>query len=175
MIWKSLGFQLAAVVAGMALVVFLAPLPGVHESAQSPAVQAGSAMQPEQRPDSELSNTQETLQTPAGDSGVAGQSEATAGPVWSGGPEHDAEENAAHHWQKHRSEFREMHSESDYTNAAHDFIDHPPPGAQIKHDSRGNTLIYDPESNTFAVQAPDGAPRTMFRPHNGRAYWERQQ
>jgi pyocin large subunit-like protein len=45
-------------------------------------------------------------------------------------------------------------SKRDYTNAAHDFVNHPPPGAQTKHDSRGDTLICDPESNTFAVQAP---------------------
>lgn len=174
MIWKTLGFQLAAVVAVVALVVFLAPLPRGEEPAQSPAAQAGSAMQPERSLARDRSSTQETVQTPAGGSGIAGQPEAAAGPLWSGGPEHDAEENAAHHWQKHRNEFREMHSESDYTNAAHDFVNHPPAGAQIKHDSRGDTLIYDPESNTFAVQAPDGAPRTMFRPHNGHAYWDRQ-
>jgi len=95
-------------------------------------------------------------------------------PLWSSGPEHDAQENATHHWQKHGSEFRELHSERDYTNAAHDFVNHPPPGAETKHDSRGNTLIYDPDSNTFAVKARNGAPRTMFRPHNGRAYWDRQ-
>lgn len=87
---------------------------------------------------------------------------------------HDARENAEHHWQKHGSEFSELHSARDYVDKAHDFVNHPPPGAEIKHDSRGNTLIYDRQSNTFAVQAPDGAPRTMFRPDSGSRYWDRQ-
>ena|SRR2546423_1221391 len=99
----------------------------------------------------------------------------SAGPLWSPGPDGDPQQNAAHHWQKHGGEFPEMHSEAEYIAAAHRFVSHPPPGALTKEDSRGDTLIYDPQSNTFAVKDPDGAPRTMFRPHNGRAYWDRQQ
>jgi pyocin large subunit-like protein len=142
MIWKTLGFQLAAVIAVVAIVAFAVPWPGPAERPPGPA---GSSLQQE------------------------------AGPLWSPGPEGDPQQNAAHHWQKHGGEFPELHSEADYIAAAHRFVSHPPPGALTKEDSRGDTLIYDPQTNTFAVRAPDGAPRTMFRPDSGRAYWERQQ
>ena len=43
-----------------------------------------------------------------------------------------------------------------------------------KTNDRGDTLFYDPATNTFAVRDSDGEPRTFFRPDNGRAYWDRQ-
>jgi hypothetical protein len=179
MIWKSLGFQAAAIAAVVAVIAFVAPLPG--ERAKSPPNAGATAVHdtgavsvPETAPRA----VQDNSAAPVEDTSRTGDESApqgdAAGPLWSPGADHDARENAAHHWQKHGSEFSELHSERDYTNAAHDFVNHPPPGAETKRDSRGDTLIYDPESNTFAVQAPDGAPRTMFRPHNGRAYWDRQ-
>jgi filamentous hemagglutinin len=91
------------------------------------------------------------------------------GPVWSGGTR-----NAQGHWQKHGSEFPQFNSEQDYVDGAHAFVSHPPAGTQIKHRGNGDTLYFDPGSGTFAVQAPNGAPRTMFKPGDGEAYWERQ-
>ncbi|MBV9512274.1 MAG: hypothetical protein JO303_18545, partial [Caulobacteraceae bacterium] len=35
--------------------------------------------------------------------------------------------------------------------------------------------LYDPAQNIFAVVTKDGAPRTMFKPEQGQAYWARQQ
>jgi hypothetical protein len=180
MIWNNLGFQAAAIAALVAAIAFVVPLPG--ERANSPpdssktSAQNASAVsaQDSRRHAVQNTNTGSVSDTrPASDAGFSPPQNAIP-PQWSAGPEHDAEQNAAHHWQKHGSEFRELHSEQDYTNAAHDFVNHPPPGAETKHDSRGNTLIYDPQSDTFAVKAPNGAPRTMFRPRNGRAYWDRQ-
>jgi pyocin large subunit-like protein len=142
--WKTVGFQAAAVAAVVAIVVLLGRVGG-NDSVPQPASQSVSSVQE------------------------------STGPLWSPGPDHDAGENAAHHWQKHGGEFPELHSEADYIAAAHRFVSRPPPGALTKVDSRGDTLIYDPQTNTFAVRAPDGAPRTMFRPDSGRAYWERQQ
>jgi pyocin large subunit-like protein len=179
MIWKNLGFQASVVAAVVALIAFVAPLPG--ERAKSPPnatvtpVHDTSAVSVQStRPPAVEDNSAGPVENTTPTSNEWSSHADAAGPLWSPGPEHDARENAAHHWQKHGGEFSELHSERDYTNAAHDFVNHPPPGAQTKQDSRGNTLIYDPESNTFAVKAPDGAPRTMFRPHNGRAYWDRQ-
>jgi pyocin large subunit-like protein len=179
MIWKSLGFQAALVAAVVAVVAFLAPLPG--ERAKSPpnagatsVYDTGAAFVPEIRPRAVQDNSAAPVADTNRKSDASPPHEDAAGPLWSPGAEHDAGENAEHHWQKHGSEFSELHSERDYTNAAHAFVNHPPPGAEIKHNSRGDTLIYDPQSNTFAVESRDGAPRTMFRPHNGRAYWERQ-
>ena len=147
MIWKTLGFQAAAIAAVVAAIVLFGPS-GPKDTAPGPAAQTVSA----------------------GDA-----QRDSAGPLWSPGPEHDARANAAHHWQKHGGEFPELHSEAEYIAAAHRLVGDPPAGALTKEDSRGDTLIYDPSTNTFAVRAPDGAPRTMFRPDNGRAYWKRQQ
>jgi pyocin large subunit-like protein len=92
---------------------------------------------------------------------------------WSHG--HDgADANADAHWRKHGNEFSEDHSAQEYEDEASDFIQHPPPGAEIKHRANGDTLIYDRDSNTFAVENRDGETRTMFKPDRGEAYWDRQ-
>jgi filamentous hemagglutinin len=90
-------------------------------------------------------------------------------PIWVGG-----EENARHHWEKHGSEFPEFSSEEDYVRGVHAFLLHPPAGTLVKHRDNGDTLYFDPASDTFAVRAGNGAPRTFFRPGSGMAYWERQ-
>ena len=90
-------------------------------------------------------------------------------PVWSGG-----EDNARHHWEKHGAQFPQFGNEQAYVAGAHAFMAHPPAGTLIKHRDNGDTLYFDPASGTFAVQAEDGAPRTMFKPGDGMAYWERQ-
>ncbi len=170
MIWKTLGFQATAIAAVVAAIVFLVPLSG--QQASNPGTTATSVREPGSTALPSASSAPVEDTQPDGGAGTTPYGNIQ--PEWSPGPEHDAHENAEHHWQKHGSEFSELHSERDYTNAAHDFVNHPPPGAEIKHDGRGNTLIYDPDSNTFAVQAPNGAPRTMFRPRSGRTYWDRQ-
>jgi hypothetical protein len=90
-------------------------------------------------------------------------------PVWSGG-----EDNAQHHWEKHGAQFPQFGGEQAYVAGAHAFMAHPPAGTLTKHRANGDTLYFDPASGTFAVQAEDGAPRTMFKPDDGMAYWERQ-
>jgi pyocin large subunit-like protein len=97
----------------------------------------------------------------------------TGSVVWSKG--HDgAAQNAEHHWLKHGGEFPEFHSAGEYEAGALAFIRTPPRGTLTKHRSNGDTLFYDPDSNTFAVADRRGEPRTFFRPDSGRAYWERQ-
>lgn len=95
-------------------------------------------------------------------------------PLWSSTPQMSAEENAEHHWRKHGAEFPELKSAADYEAAAHAFVSHPPPGTLTKQERGGDTLFYNPASNTFAVRRRDGAPRTMFKPDNGMSYWNRQ-
>lgn len=95
-------------------------------------------------------------------------------PLWTSTPDMSAAENAEHHWRKHGSEFPELHDASQYEAAAHKFVSAPPPGTLVKHHRNGDTLFYDPASNTFAVSRRDGAPRTMFKPDNGMRYWDRQ-
>ena len=49
-----------------------------------------------------------------------------------------------------------------------------PPGAESVNRKYGDRLIYDAKSNVFAVMTKDGAPRTMFKPRDGAAYWAQQ-
>ncbi|HWA29970.1 MAG TPA: hypothetical protein VG867_02675 [Rhizomicrobium sp.] len=101
---------------------------------------------------------------------AASQSE---GVVWSHGCDGSVQ-NAEQHWEKHGNEFPEFGSAEEYEQGALAFVTHPPPGTLTKTDDRGDTLYYDPATNTFAVKDARGEPRTFFRPRNGRAYWDRQ-
>ena len=99
--------------------------------------------------------------------------EPAAHAIWSHG--HDgASANAEEHWQKHGRDFPEIHSAQDYERAAQSFVAAPPSGTLTKRRPNGDTLFYDPATNTFAIADRDGEPRTFFRPNSGRAYWERQ-
>jgi hypothetical protein len=93
-------------------------------------------------------------------------------PVWSATKKLTAEQNAAIHAEKHAAEFPEL-DEGEYVGAAQDFVSNPPADCLTK--ARGDdTLIYQPSTNTFGVRAPDGSPRTMFRPDDGINYWNKQ-
>lgn len=61
-----------------------------------------------------------------------------------------------------------------YLAAAAAFTASPPADAEIVRRGNGDILIYQASTNTFAVVAPDGVVRTMFKPRGGHAYWERQ-
>jgi filamentous hemagglutinin len=97
----------------------------------------------------------------------------SASVVWSHG-RGGARANAEEHWEKHGSEFREFHSAREYEEGALQFVRHPPSGTLTKSRENGDTLFYDPATNTFAVADAEGEPRTFFRPDSGRSYWDRQ-
>ena len=97
----------------------------------------------------------------------------TADVVWSHG-HNGGSQNAEEHWEKHGREFPEFHSAADYEQGALRFVTNPPPGTLTKSRENGDTLYYDPATNTFAVKDRSGEPRTFFRPNSGRAYWDRQ-
>lgn len=101
-------------------------------------------------------------------------SRADNAPLWTSTRTLTAKQNAEAHWQKHRREFPEYRSAEEYIEGAHQFLRGPPKGTQFKERENGDRLLYHPASNTFAVQARSGAPRTMFRPNNGQRYWSRQ-
>jgi hypothetical protein len=65
-------------------------------------------------------------------------------------------------------------SEDDFLTKVHAFIDSPPKGAEVMTRSNGDRLIYDPKANLFAVADKAGAPRTLFQPRDGAAYWQQQ-
>ncbi len=94
-------------------------------------------------------------------------------PLWSANRKYSAEENAAYHFKRDGADFGARTTE-DYVAKAHAFVSHPPKGVLTLTRSNGDQLFYDPKDNTFAVATKDGAPRTMFKPDDGLAYWARQ-
>jgi len=94
-------------------------------------------------------------------------------PMWAANRRHTAEENAQYQFTKNGADFG-ARSESDYVEKAHAFVDRPPAGVQSLDRRNGDKLLYDPKANIFAVVSRDGAPRTMFKPRTGAAYWAEQ-
>jgi len=94
--------------------------------------------------------------------------------IWTETKKTDPVSNAYGHWDKHKKEFPEFQNSKQYVDATHNFISNPPKGTLIKPRPNGDTMYYNPSTNTFAVKNADGTPKTMFRPENGMEYWERQ-
>lgn len=94
-------------------------------------------------------------------------------PLWSANSRHTAQENAARHFERNGEAFGAA-TVDEFVAKAHAFVASPPKGALTLTRPNGDRLIYDPEGNVFAVATRQGAPRTMFRPDDGMAYWERQ-
>lgn len=94
-------------------------------------------------------------------------------PMWSSNAKYSARENAAYHFERDGAEFGAATLDA-FVRKAHAFVNEPPKGALTLTRDNGDRLIYDPAANVFAVATKDGAPRTMFKPDDGMAYWERQ-
>jgi len=87
-------------------------------------------------------------------------------PIWSATKTKSAVENAIDHFLKHRLEFPELQNSLQYVAAARRFVDSPPAGTLVKlRPTTGELVLYEPATNTFAVRATNGAPKTMFRPN----------
>ena len=93
--------------------------------------------------------------------------------LWSSNRKYSAAENADYHFKRDGRDFGARNA-ADYARMAHAFIDHPPHGTLTLRRANGDRLFYDPAGNTFVVADRKGAPRTMFKPRDGMAYWEQQ-
>ena len=94
-------------------------------------------------------------------------------PMRSASRKFSAEENAERAFERNGETFA-TRSIDQFIKRAHAFVDHPPAGTQTLTRANGDTLFYDPKSNVFAVADKAGAPRTMFKPDDGAAYWQKQ-
>jgi len=65
-------------------------------------------------------------------------------------------------------------SAEDYMAKVQAFAANPPRDADMAERPNGDRLYYQASTNTFAVVSRDGVPRTMFKPDDGPAYWEKQ-
>ena len=98
----------------------------------------------------------------------------TGAPVWAANRDLSAEEAAQKQFARNGETFG-ADTVEEYIDQAHAFIAKPPAGVERATRSRnGDKLFYDPKSNTFLVATKDGAPRTMFKPDDGAAYWANQ-
>lgn len=94
-------------------------------------------------------------------------------PMWSSSRKGTAQENAAKSFERNGEDFGADNLDA-FVKKTHAFVDHPPSGTQTIKRSNGDTLFYDPKGNVFAVANREGAPRTMFKPDEGQAYWDEQ-
>jgi pyocin large subunit-like protein len=94
-------------------------------------------------------------------------------PMWSASRRGSAEENAQRSFERNGEAFGAKDLD-DFVKKAHAFIEDPPAGTERLTRANGDVLLYDPKGNVFAVATKDGAPRTLFKPDEGAAYWQEQ-
>lgn len=94
-------------------------------------------------------------------------------PMWSASRRYSAEENAQRAFTRNGEAFGAT-TVDDFVRKAHAFVEKPPRGTLTLTRANGDILFYDPKGNVFAVASRAGAPRTMFKPDDGMAYWEEQ-
>ena len=94
-------------------------------------------------------------------------------PMWSASRRYSAEENAERAFARNGETFG-ARDVDDFVRKAHAFVQRPPRGVLTLERPNGDRLFYDPKANVFAVATKEGAPRTMFKPDDGMAYWEQQ-
>jgi len=92
-------------------------------------------------------------------------------PMWSATRRYTAEQNARRAFERNGAAFGADPVDA-FVRKAHAFTAKPPKGSLFLLRDNGDRLIYDPAGNVFAIASADGAPRTMFKPDTGMAYWE---
>jgi pyocin large subunit-like protein len=94
-------------------------------------------------------------------------------PMWAPSKRFSAEEGAQRQFERDGAAF-DVKTLDQFVRKAHAFVGHPPKGTLTLTRKNGDILYYDPKGNVFAVASKEGAPRTMFKPDDGMAYWEKQ-
>jgi pyocin large subunit-like protein len=94
-------------------------------------------------------------------------------PMWAPSKRFTAEEGAQKQFERDGDAFGAK-TRDQFVQKAHAFVGHPPKGTLTLTRKNGDILYYDPKGNVFAVASKEGAPRTMFKPDDGMAYWEKQ-
>jgi pyocin large subunit-like protein len=94
-------------------------------------------------------------------------------PMWADNRRHSADENAQYQFEHHGTELgaRDL---NDFLVKAHRFVNAPPAGALTLTRANGDKLLFDPGSGLFGVVRSDGAPRTVTKPGEGKAFWDKQ-
>lgn len=119
------------------------------------------------------SNRETPFADERGDSRSDRAPEVAGRPMWSSNKKYSATQNADYHFKRNGRDFGARNVD-DFVAKAHAFIRNPPRGTLKLTRRNGDRLFYDPAGNTFVVATRTGAPRTMFKPREGMAYWEKQ-
>lgn len=102
------------------------------------------------------------------------ETHADGAPSWASNRRRTAAQAAQRQFEQNGSDFGAATREA-YIDAAHAFIRNPPSGLLTATRRNGDRLMYDPAGNVFVVATREGAPRTMFKPREGMAYWREQE
>ena len=94
-------------------------------------------------------------------------------PAWASSRRYSPTDSEQRQFERNGADFAAK-SADDYVAKAHAFVDSPPAGVLKATRANGDVLYYDPKANVFAVVDKQGAPRTMFKPREGMAYWTEQ-
>jgi pyocin large subunit-like protein len=94
-------------------------------------------------------------------------------PIWTANRQHTAQQNAQAAFERNGEAFG-VKDVDGFIAKAHAFTGHPPAGVQKISRANGDVELYDAKTNVFAVVSKEGAPRTMFKPDNGSAYWDKE-
>lgn len=103
--------------------------------------------------------------------GAAGSGEAR--PAMTANRRETVDEKVVRLFERNGADF-EARTPADYLEKVRAFTTRPPQGTERVERANGDVLLYQASTNTFAVVARDGAPRTMFKPDEGAAYWAEQ-
>jgi pyocin large subunit-like protein len=117
------------------------------------------------------SGTPASDRSPSSDADRATVPRVDGRPMWSATRRYTAEQNALRAFERNGAAFG-ADSVDAFVKKAHAFTSRPPKGSLFLSRDNGDRLIYDPAGNVFAIASADGAPRTMFKPDTGMAYWE---
>ncbi|MFD4785079.1 hypothetical protein ACFWNH_29075 [Rhodococcus qingshengii] len=77
------------------------------------------------------------------------------------------------HFSDHGADFG-AESEEEYAEMAHEFWERRNELLVKDDDVAGKVRVYDPETNTFGVYTKDGKTINLYKPTDGKAYWDRQ-
>ena len=111
--------------------------------------------------------------TESGDATAEVQAQAGAKPVLTTGRRETVDAKIARLYARNGADFGAGSAE-DYLDKVTAFTSRPPRDVETVKRPNGDTLIYQASTNTFAVVARNGAPRTMFKPTTGADYWAEQ-
>ncbi len=151
-----------------------APATNHYSDAPSPAAKDVEHAIPEEvkERDDEVAKAYPPL--PVGERGEISETKYGDWPLWSKTRKYSPSENSHNAFDKHGQEVGAK-SYEDYMAMVHHFVHTPPKGTETMTRANGDVLMFNAKSDVFAVITKTGAPRTLFRPFDGQAYWQKQQ